>query len=317
MNKILLVGAGPMAIAYAKVLQALEAEVTVVGRGVKSAEVFYEQTNIQPLQGGLKQVMDQLKKSTFSHAIIAVGVEELASATNMMLELNIPKVLVEKPAALNFEELARLNENVKAASGEVYIAYNRRFYGSVQRLMKLIEEDGGATSVQFEFTEWAHRIEPFQKAPGVKENWFLANSTHVVDLAFYLAGKPTEMCSYTAGSLSWHPVSIFSGAGVTDRNVVFSYSANWESAGRWQVALSTRSGTYHLSPLEELSFQKKGTLTREPVALDNEVDVTYKPGLYNLVDSFLSGEKHNTICTMEEHMQNAGFYQKILAGNGK
>ena len=41
---------------------------------------------------------------------------------------------------------------------------------------EIIAEDNGVTSFNFEFTEWSHEIEKLEKAPGVKENWFLANS---------------------------------------------------------------------------------------------------------------------------------------------
>ena len=57
----------------------------------------------------------------------------------------------------------------------------------------------------FEFTEWAHRIGPLVKAPGVKERLVLGNSTHVIDLAFYLGGLPTELNALVAGGLEWHP----------------------------------------------------------------------------------------------------------------
>lgn len=51
-------------------------------------------------------------------------------------------------------------------------------------LKKIIAEDGGITSFNFEFTEWAHVIEKLDYPREVFENWFFVNSTHVVDLAF-------------------------------------------------------------------------------------------------------------------------------------
>ena len=127
------------------------------------------------------------------------------------------------------------------ANAKVFIAYNRRFYRAVSEAKRLIEGDGGVTSFNFEFTEWSHEIERLSKAPGVKEKWFLGNSTHVVDLAFFLGGKPSEISCYTQGGTDWHPTaSLFSGAGVSEHGALFSYNANWESAGRWGVEVLTK-----------------------------------------------------------------------------
>ena len=37
---------------------------------------------------------------------------------------------------------------------EFFVAYNRRFFDSVIKLIKLCELDKGITSMHFEFTEW-------------------------------------------------------------------------------------------------------------------------------------------------------------------
>ena len=64
---------------------------------------------------------------------------------------------------------------------------------------------------------------------------------HVVDLAFYLCGKPDEISCYTTGGLNWHSAaSVFAGAGITKKNVLFSYNANWGAPGRWGVEIMTK-----------------------------------------------------------------------------
>ena len=58
----------------------------------------------------------------------------------------------------------------------------------------------------------------------ILKEWFIQNSSHVVDLAFNLGGNPVEMKSFVSGGQSWHPKgTIFSGAGITDKNALFSY----------------------------------------------------------------------------------------------
>ena len=89
-----------------------------------------------------------------------------------------------------------------------------------------------------------------EKSSGVKERLLLVNSTHVIDLVFDLIGLPAEgkWHGWHVGSLDWHPASArFHGAGLSEL-VFLSYHADWESAGRWAVEISTRKNKYILRP---------------------------------------------------------------------
>ena len=310
-KNIWLVGAGPMAQDYVKVLNDLDAEYIVIGRGQESANQFYEKTKVLPITGGLDKFL-KAKPEKCSHAIVAVGVEALAQTTMDLLNYGIENILVEKPAGLNNEEIEKVAVLTKEKKANVFVAYNRRFYASVFKAQEIIEQDGGVTSFNFEFTEWAHTIEPLKKAPGVKENWFLGNSSHVVDLAFYLGGKPKELSTYTAGGLSWHPsASIFSGAGISEKGALFSYQANWESAGRWTVEILTNNHRFIFCPLEKLQIQKKGSVKIDfDVYIDFTLDEKFKPGLYKMVQSFLNQDS-SKLCTIEEQYKNIDVYFKM------
>ena len=82
-------------------------------------------------------------------------------------------------------QLKKRNKIAIDFDAKVLIAYNRRFYSSVEKAREIITEDGGIQSCIFEFTEWAHKIIALSKANGVKEHWFLGNSSHVIDLVFH------------------------------------------------------------------------------------------------------------------------------------
>jgi predicted dehydrogenase len=313
-TSIWLIGAGPMAIDYHKVLNDLEVPFTVVGRGESSAKLFFEKTGVKPIVGGLKAFLLDNPKPC-SHAIVAVGVEKLAETTMELLEYGIKNILVEKPAGLNKEEIGSVAKLTKEKNANVYVAYNRRFYASVLKAKEIIEADGGVTSFNFEFTEWAHEIQNLKKAPGVKENWFLANSTHVVDLAFYLGGKPKEISNYTSGSLKWHPSSsVFAGAGISKTKALFSYQANWESAGRWSVEMLTKEHRLIFRPMEKLQIQKRGSIQIDYVKeIDYTSDEQYKPGLYLQTEVFLKGLKKG-LCNILEQALNTNYYKLIHKG---
>jgi predicted dehydrogenase len=311
MKKVWLIGAGGMAQDYIKVLDQLKTSTTIIGRGEESANKFKENTGKNVEVGGLGRFLSS-NQGICSHAIVAVGVEKLFETTMQLLKHNVKNILVEKPGALldeEFEELASLSKSKKA---NVYIAYNRRFFASVIRAKEIIEKDGGVTSFNFEFTEWAHSIAPLKKGNGVKEKWFLSNSTHVVDLAFNIGGIPKEFSSFTEGSLDWHPsAAIFSGAGLSEKRAMFNYNANWESAGRWGVEVLTKKNKLILRPMEKLQIQKRGSILEEYITdIDYSLDDNFKPGLYLQIEKFLANDFDN-MCSIKEQNNIVKIYNRM------
>jgi predicted dehydrogenase len=312
-NAIVLVGTGPMAIDYAHALIARSKEFKVIGRGKESALKFESITGIKPFIGGLHTYLNNNKFNKNTYVIIATGTEALMPTLLLILKAGAYKVLIEKPAAISIEELIENEEKIKVFSENIFVAYNRRFYASVIEAQRMIEEDGGLKTIHFEFTEWAHKIEPLTKASGVKENWFFANSTHVVDLAFYLAGKPIDWKAFSkAGSLKWHSKVNFTGAGITDKGVLFSYISNWESAGRWAIELLTDKRRIYLKPMEKISIQQKGSVTLADYAFDDSLDTQFKPGLMLQVAAFLTNHDDKLLNIKGHVLNSKNIYSKII-----
>lgn len=312
-KKVFLIGTGQMAIDYFAVLKDQNYDTTVIGRGEESAIKFEAKTGVKPFVGGLQEYIKNNSLPANAYVIIATGTEALMSSLLLALQGGAFKVLIEKPAAISIEELIENEEKFKLYSNNVFVAYNRRFYASVIEVQKMIEEDGGLQTMHFEFTEWAHKIEPLTKAVGVKENWFFANSTHVVDLAFYLAGKPMNWQGYSkAGKLKWHSKTNFTGAGITDKDVLFSYLSNWESAGRWAIELLTEKRRIYLKPMESITVQEKGSVILIEHKFDDSLDFLFKPGLFRQTLAFLK-EENIGILKIEEHIKNSKYiYSEVI-----
>lgn len=293
-KKIWLIGAGAMALEYHKIIQDLGLEYHVVGRRKNSAKTFFDYTNIQPFIGGLEKFLKN-KPEKPSHVIVATNVEVLKSSVTLLLKYGIKNILVEKPGGLNsveIDNLAALANNKKA---NIFIGYNRRFYQSTLKAKKMINDDGGVTSFHFDFTEWSHQLVNLKKNPEVFKNWFLANSSHVSDLAFFLGGKPKSISTYVSNGISWHPsASVFSGAGISEFNALFSYKANWESAGRWSLDLNTKKQKLIFCPIEKLQAQQIGQTSSSFVKdIDYSLDEKYKPGLFLQTTNFINGFYEN------------------------
>ena len=312
MTSVLLIGTGRMARAYAQVLTALNVPAIAVGRSEEHARTFERETGMKALSGGLSN----WKKTAHeipTHAIIAADVEAIPAIARELIDSCIKHLLLEKPAALEKVELMPLQTHAKNNGASVSVGYNRRFLSSAQKAKELIAADGGAISFYFEFNERTtqpERIKGMNTPKRTVERWFIANSTHVIDLAFYLAGEPLALSGFAAAGPLWAPhPTLFSGAGLARNNVVFSYYANWEIDGPWLVEVQTSRRKLVLNPLEKLHEEKDGVL--ELVSYDDSLDTAWRPGLYREVECFLSGTGDSP--TLEEQVLRFDWYEKMLS----
>jgi predicted dehydrogenase len=304
-----LIGCGLIAQEYSKILSDLGVEHKIIGRGEDSANNFYENTQIKPWTGGLKSALLELEAPEV--AIVAVGVESLVDVATKLLESGVKKLFIEKPGALNLEGLKLVQNLGSEKMAKIYIAYNRRYFSSVLAATKLVESDGGIISLNYEFTEWSHEIRNLVKPFGVKESWLINNSSHVLDLAFFFGGRPLDWKSWTHGELEWHPSAArFVGAGITEKNIVFSYFSDWEGPGRWGLELVTRKRRLIFRPMEKLQEIRVGSIGLSYVEIDDEIDKKYKPGYFRQTYAFLNDDER-TLCSIDEQIQNTIFYKKI------
>ena len=311
-ENIWLIGAGSMAQEYAKVLNGQNKNFSVIGRGKESAGLFIENLQIPVFIGGINKAIS-ISSIPPKHVIVAVGVNQLSNVCLELIDFGVENILVEKPAGMNIDEINQICQKARRKT-KVFVAYNRRFFASTLKAQKIIEEDGGVTSFNYEFTEWSHVIEKLEKPKEVFEAWFLANSTHIIDLAFFLGGAPKKMSCFTYGTMDWYKkASVFSGAGITKKNALFSYQANWKGPGRWSVEIITPKHRLILRPIEKLQIQNIGSVVVNYIEIDDKLDNDYKPGLFLQTNAFLDG-KQDTLLSIEEHFKNLLYYEKIESG---
>lgn len=314
-EKIVVFGVGEMGREYTKVLKALGCnDISVIGRRKERCASFFDQTGIKAIHGGVSKWLKS-KNPEIDNAIVAVSVEELAKTTIELLDYGVKNILLEKPAGLNAGEIEKVKNKADEKGANVLVAYNRRFYASTLKAQEMIKDDGGVLSFNFEFTEWPHTIlAATHIADATKANWFLANSSHVADLAFFLGGRPREMFSFKSGGCHWHPSgTIFTGAGVADTGALFSYCANWDAPGRWGLEIMTKNHRLIFKPMEKLQIQKQKSLAVEPVDLDYSLDTEFKPGLYLQTKYFLEDIKHPNFIEITRQSENVrGIFSRIM-----
>ena len=310
-NPIWLIGSGNIGAEYAKVLKSLKQDFLVIGRGAESAELFNSKTGIPVIPGGIDNFL-RTNPAISDCAIVAVNIPNLKDTVISLSEAGIRNILVEKPGFLYPDELDVILSVLSSNNTNAYIAYNRRFYSSVIKAEEIIIADGGVTSFNFEFTEWGYILEKLNKTKGELENMLYGNSSHVIDMAFYMGGFPQKLIAYTSGSLSWHKPAIFAGAGVSEKNALFSYQANWDAPGRWGVEVLTKKHRLIFRPLEKLQIQEIGSVEIKFIDIDNHLDVEFKPGFYLQTDAFIKGDT-TRLCSYQQQVEHVKKFYSIIS----
>ena len=253
------VGYGAMGREYVKALRALNVgTVRVVSRSAEPLLDLNGVPGVATIAGGYRQLTAQAADEEVG--IVATPIEELMAAAEHLIACGFRRLLIEKPVALSADAVERLADRCERADVDAACAFNRVAYPSLIEASARIAADGGATSCAYEFTEMIRPEWLTRFSTATLSRWGVANSLHVLSMAHGLIGLPKTVSAYRAGRLAWHPSGAqFVGAGLSERGIPFSYSADWGSAGRWGVEARSAAAAYRLSPLETLMMKTSPT----------------------------------------------------------
>lgn len=306
-KSILIIGSGEMARQYAQALSSMKFnDVTVISRNNDRLSEICNEFGFNQGPNNLEDGLTKIKKKDL--IIIATSVDSLLPIAKLVLKNGQNNILIEKPGSLYYQELLELNE--KLNSQKVRIGYNRLAYPNLHKLKQLVQDEGGITSCNFFFTELVHTIDFDKETEDIYTRWGISNSLHVISMAFHLIGLPKEYHFYQSGKLDWHPNgSIFVGSGLTDKNIPFSYHADWGSSGRWGIEVMTKENAYRLISLEELFVCHKGSFEWQPVPFKTAYP-NVKQGVAEEVTLMLSKEAENKIPLVT--LEKAALFNKIV-----
>jgi predicted dehydrogenase len=301
MRDIWLVGAGPMGAAHAAAMADLGLVATVVSQGAERAEALAGPLGWSSRAGGIDAALADGPAPEV--AVVAVPVQSLAATATALVEAGTRRILLEKPGGVSLAELRSLRDAATERGTSVTVAYNRRFMASTAEARRRIAAASRVLSFSFEFTEVGARI-PATTPASVTGTWALANSSHVIDLAFHLCGVPDALTCSTSGQgeLDWHPAaSVFQGFGATTSAVPFTYFSDWRGPGRWWLEVVLPDERLVMRPLERLQRVPNGRFDPEPVPLEEDLDQRFKPGIHAQMAAFLAGGDPR-LCDLGDHV---------------
>jgi hypothetical protein len=204
--------------------------------------------------------------------------------------------------------LCRIRDAAIRVNASVSIAYNRRFYQVVASVREMIAEDGGALTLYVEFGENPEKLAASSRSAAVLSRTIYNHSSHVIDLAWFLAGEPEEFPAWHGGSLPWHHTAIFAGSGRTCGGALFTYRANWLVPGSWRIELQTVRRQFVFAPIERPVWKEISDLEFRPVDAEPE---SFKAGVEPMLAAFLDGAEADSLCGVDEQIRRAAFYNRI------
>ena len=305
---IWIVGGGKISIEYLKVLKNFNCKIIVITR--RKRKIFVQKKFTKKMSivyGGLSNFLKSTPPKP-EKVIIAVNTRYLYNISKILIDYGIKSMLVEKPAALKLLELKKLKKLITKKKINYVIAYNRRFYGSINYLKKLILKHK-VRGVFFDLTEWVHKIKLSDYSKLELKKWFLCNTSHIIDLVFYLVGQSKKVYYLKKDSIRWHKPILFSGNGITKKNIPFVYRGDWLSHGRWEVKVYFKGFVVKLKPLENLKIEY---ISKKNIKIEKfKNESKYKPGFYNMCTSFMKND-FQEFCSINQQINNFKFVYKIL-----
>lgn len=272
---VAIVGAGYMAREHIRAFQDI-ANVKISGiisRTKERAVALAAEFNIPHVCDSV----DELYKKTNANLVV-VTVPELSANSVIRACLEHPwMLLVEKPAGYNLADAEDIEAAARAKNARVYVALNRRFYSSTQKVLADLKTSSGARFIHVQDQEDQKRALQAGQPKTVVDNWMYANSVHVIDyFTLFGRGKITSVEQV----VPWNPSApwVVVAKVQFDSGDVGIYEGIWDGPGPWFACINTPEKRWEMRPLEQSAQQLAGQRKLEPVE-SHEWDQQFKPGL--------------------------------------
>ena len=294
---VAIVGAGYMAAEYLKVLSDMNAFniVGISSRNINRCESLKKKfTSLKVFEN-----IDAMYNETNCDLVIVTCSAESTRIVADIVTKYPWMILFEKPIGLGIIEYEEISEICKKRFSKAFVALNRRYYSSTERMIEMLKDINGPRYVEINDQEIINSDVKKIKHPRVIENWMYGNSIHLIDYIDILC----------RGSLSeikimdhWNPHNprLVSARFNFDSGDVANYVAIWNAPAPWSVRVFTKSKYLVSQPIETLSYIDQNSRQLIKVQLDT-VDVKYKPGLFRLLQEIImyhNGKDHKLVSSI-------------------
>ena len=306
---VAIVGAGYMAEEYLKVLSDIN-EFNIVGISSRNINRCF---NLKKKFKRLKvfENIDIMYNETKSDLVIVTC---SAESTRMVAETvtRYPWIILfEKPIGLGIREYEEIIEICKNRFSKAYVALNRRYYSSTERMTEMLKNIDGPRYVEINDQEVINSNLKESKHPKVIENWMFGNSIHLIDYIDILCRGSLSKIQIMNQWDSNNPKLVSARLNFDSGDVV-NYTAIWNAPAPWSIRVYTKDKYLISQPIETLSYIDKASRQIIKVKLDS-IDEKYKPGLFRLLQEIVRyhNGKENKLVSVFENKNTMQYISKI------
>jgi predicted dehydrogenase len=316
---IYLFGAGRMGKEYAKVLRYLDHKFTLVTsrtpRDILIDWVDLKLNNVRIITLEEYFRSDQIAESV----IVAVKSTATYKLCVDLLNQGVKEILAEKPLAYNSTELFFLKNLVEANKANLLIAYNRRFYQTINKVKDIALEDGGIDFISLDISErlWTWEPEWKSKTEILSEYPLISQTSHMFDLVQYFLGEIKLLNVLTTGKFNYFDKPKFIINCQSNDGILVNFYGNWAAPGNWQVKLSSKRTTFQFSNLENVSISKR-EVDSDVISFSKseENSGNFKAGVLEEVQAFINRD-WTKFCKIEDQQRNLLLMEKIMLESEK
>lgn len=325
--EISFVGCGKVAHFHIQVLQHLGLKVvSVCGReNSENAKSFARQYSICRVYPSWQELLSNEKPDAFW---IILDWKQIHHLLTPFIERGIP-CFFEKPVALTSERIQEAIHIRDKYKTKVLIGYNRRFYDFIAEVKDFIASHK-VLAAEVHISEFIRRYTEQNDFEKMKNLW-IYNSSHVLDLLYYLIGDVEISLLYKKNDENIGLPTSFNGM---LRSVKYNFPihlvANWDTPGNFEIIFYCKEYLLKLSPLERMhiyyGMQISEPTLQCPIRIFSPtlvrqvyVDTRFKPGFLqqaqNFIDTCILGKYQNSRgATLEDALKITSLCEKIQNG---
>ena len=309
MIKVVIIGAGYMAREHAKVVSNIDGVGVVGAMGRSRARV--QSLCIEFGIDVCAETIPELYQKTTADAVI-IAVNELSSPAVVMEALNFPWIiLAEKPISLELEEVKQIEKKRMSLERRIFVAMNRRHYGSTVAAHALLVNDKNSRIVEIHDQENILAALASGIPKEVVSNWMVANSIHLIDyFSVFCRGKLKEIRHIE----KLNPKKPFLTIATLrfDSGDLGVYTAFWNAPGPWSVKITTQQQLLEMRPLEGLEQQVFPEKSKKSIFLP-AVDEEYKPGIYRQAEQLVAATRSqcHSLPSLSDYIETHKLVKKL------
>ncbi len=302
---IAIIGCGYIAHEHAKVLTSLGVKILAASDiNIQRLHEFQVKFNVSFIYDSWREMIEN---KNIDALWVTVSWNFIDKILLDVLKIRKP-VFFEKPIALSSEKIKMAIEQFPEMLDKVQIGYNRRFYDFVPRIKQYIKKFE-INSIEVHIPESTQGV--YDK--NLLRFLFLQNSSHIIDLLYYLLDKPKILVDKIYRKETIDKVPLGYNGLLTANSIPIHLIANWDSPSNFGIKFHTKHSLIELLPVEKASIYE-GFNIIEPTEINpirqyipklekqyfiSRETAKYKPGfllqIKNFIETCILKQKENLI----------------------